>query len=1660
VASQQGATTTDTVDGSDDPGLSPAEQEQLLQALEAAVEGDFSVRLRIRRRGLAGEIGTAFNELVKRRVAVTDELDRVSRRVGRDGRLQERASIGRMPGGWAGQIEALNQLIDHLVQPINEISRVLTAVADGDLSQRLSLEAGDHRLRGEFLRIGRNVNGMLDQLSSFADEVTRVAREVGTEGKLGGQAKVKGASGTWKDLTDSVNSMAANLTDQVRNIAEVTTAVARGDLSRKITVDAKGEILELKTTVNTMVDQLSAFADEVTRMAGEVGTEGKLGGQARVKGVSGTWKDLTDNVNSMAANLTDQVRNIATVATAVAHGDLSQRITVDAKGEILELKTTLNRMVDQLSSFADEVTRVAREVGTEGKLGGQANVSGVSGTWKDLTDNVNSMAANLTTQVRAIAEVTTAVAHGDLTRKISVGAEGEILELKTTLNRMVDQLSSFADEVTRVAREVGTEGKLGGQADVTGVSGTWKALTDNVNSMATNLTDQVRNIADVTTAVAHGDLTRKITVDAKGEILELKTTINRMVDQLSAFADEVTRVAREVGTEGKLGGQANVTGVSGTWKDLTDNVNSMAANLTDQVRNIATVATAVAHGDLSQEITVGAAGEILELKTTLNRMVGQLSAFADEVTRVAREVGTEGQLGGQATVPGVSGTWKDLTDNVNQLAANLTTQVRAIAEVSTAVTRGDLSQRIEVDASGEVAELKDTINQMIVNLSETTEQNTAQDWLKTNIARISTMLQGQRDVATVATQIMSHVTPLVDAHSGAFFCPEREEGAPASETELRLVASYAYSSRRSVSNRFRLGEGLVGQAALERIPILVTEAPPEYVVQSGLGEAAPVNVLVVPILFEDELMGVLEFASLHPLTDTSRQLLDELVETLGIVLHTIAATMRTEELLEQSQGLTQELQAQSEELQAQQEELQQTNEELEEKAELLETQKRAIELTNAEIERARAEVEDRAEQLALSSRYKSEFLANMSHELRTPLNSMLILSRMLADEDGDLSDEQREFAETIHRAGNDLLDLINDILDLSKIEAGRMDVVPAAVSIDDVVTPIRQGLEHLAADKGLDFRITVDQAPKELYTDVRRLQQILKNLVSNAIKFTEEGEVHIEVTGAIGGDDVPTALRGTDVVAFRVHDTGIGISDDLRAAVFEAFQQGDGSRSRRHGGTGLGLSISRELSNLLGGTLELDSTVGEGTTFTLYLPVTFVPGADERPTADVTGPVERLAPIDVDATGAPHVATTTDRPSTAAPTPSVTEHGAVADDRDVLRPGDPCLVAMVPSEDAAERLVRLTREAGHRIVVALDRTAGFALAAGFRPSGIVLHSDSPSETLATLSYLKRRRETRHVPVCVVAAPDQEREAVRTGAAFTCPVDAGDDDLTAAVDRVMSLGLDTSRKVLVLEDDESSRRAISELLGRADGVEVVAVGSPAEAHEALGGGDVDLLVLDLQLPDRNGIELLEELRDVDELRTLPIVIHTGKDLTRKEETRLRRLAESIVVKTVGSPARLLDETLLHLHRAPTALPDEDQQLLEELYAADEALRDKRVLVVDDDDRNAFALTRALEAQGMQVDTAEHGGEAIERLRDAAPTYDVILMDIMMPEMDGHEATRRIRELPEHRDLPIITLTAKAMREDRAESLAAGASDFITKPVDVDQLLSLLRVWLYR
>ncbi|MEU5306173.1 HAMP domain-containing protein [Streptomyces noursei] len=1417
----------------------------IAQVTTAVANGDLSQKVTVDVAGEMLELKNTVNTMVDQLSAFGSEVTRVAREIGVEGELGGQAAVPGAAGTWKDLTDSVNTAFRNLTGQVRNIAQVTTAVANGDLSQKVTVDVS-----GEMLQLKNTVNTMVDQLSSFADQVTRMARDVGTEGRLGGQARVDGVSGTWKELTDSVNFMAGNLTSQVRQIAQVTTAVARGDLSQKIDVDARGEILELKNTINTMVDQLSAFAEQVTRVAREVGTEGRLGGQAQVPGVAGVWRDLTDSVNGMAGNLTAQVRNIAQVATAVARGDLSQKIDVDARGEILELKNTLNTMVDQLSSFAEEVTRVAREVGTEGILGGQAEVQGVSGTWKDLTQSVNFMANNLTSQVRNIAEVTTAVARGDLSKKITVDAKGEILELVTTVNTMVDQLSSFAEQVTRVAREVGTEGQLGGQARVPGVTGIWKDLSDNVNLMANNLTIQVRNISQVSAAVANGDLTKKVTVEARGEVAQLADTVNTMVTTLSSFADEVTRVAREVGTDGILGGQARVPGVAGTWKDLTESVNSMANNLTGQVRNIAMVTTAIAKGDLTKKIDIDARGEILALKTTINTMVDQLSSFAEQVTRVAREVGTEGQLGGQAQVRGVAGTWKDLTESVNEMAGNLTRQVRAIAAVAAAVTLGDHNVRIDVDAAGEILELQDNINTMISTLRETTLANEEQDWLKGNLARISGLMQGRRDLKDVATLIMSELSPAVSAQHGAFFLAARpdvqEIGTDGDgRYELRLMGSYGYSMGE-MPTTFRPGETLIGTAAEEGRTILVENVPSGYLkIASGLGEAPPANIIVLPVLFEDKVLGVIELASFQPFTQIQKDFLSQIAEMIATSVNTISVNTKTEVLLGQSQELTEQLRERSAELESRQKALELSNSELEEKAEQLRAQNRDIEVKNTEIEEARQVLEERAEQLAVSMRYKSEFLANMSHELRTPLNSLLILAKLLADNaEGNLSPKQVEFSETIHGAGSDLLQLINDILDLSKVEAGKMDVSPTRIALVQLVDYVEATFRPLTAEKGLDFSVRVSpELPATLHTDEQRLLQVLRNLLSNAVKFTDSGAVELVIRPA--GEDVPVAIReqllehgslrdpDAAMIAFSVTDTGIGIASSKMRVIFEAFKQADGTTSRKYGGTGLGLSISREIARLLGGEIHAQSEPNRGSTFTLYLPHN--PGG--------------LPPQ-----------------------------------------GYPQLVAGGLALDAEAREVE---DGGQE-------------------------SEEPQREPGGGSLNRRRR-----------------------------------------------------------------RAVS-------------------------GG-----------------------------------------------ARRFALPGQPVVGAVGAP-----------HPSPSTVQQSGHQVDESWLGNGQDLVDpgfeggfhgEKVLIVDDDIRNVFALTSVLEQHGLSVLYAENGREGIEVLEQHDDIV-LVLMDIMMPEMDGYATTAAIRRMPQFAGLPIIALTAKAMKGDREKSIDSGASDYVTKPVDTDHLLSVMEHWM--
>ncbi|MDT0462056.1 HAMP domain-containing protein [Streptomyces gibsoniae] len=1391
----------------------------------AVASGDLSQKVTVDVAGEMLELKNTVNGMVDQLSGFGAEVTRVAREIGVEGELGGQAQVTGAAGAWKDLTDSVNTAFRNLTGQVRNIAQVTTAVANGDLSQKVTVDVS-----GEMLQLKNTVNTMVDQLSAFADQVTRMARDVGTEGRLGGQAVVPGVSGTWKELTDSVNFMAGNLTSQVRQIAQVTTAVARGDLSQKIDVDARGEILELKNTINNLVDQLSAFAEQVTRVAREVGTEGRLGGQAQVPGVAGVWRDLTDSVNFMAGNLTTQVRNIAQVATAVARGDLSQKIDVDARGEILELKNTLNTMVDQLSNFAEQVTRVAREVGTEGILGGQAEVQGVSGTWKDLTQSVNFMANNLTIQVRNIAEVTTAVAKGDLSKKITVDAKGEILELVTTVNTMVDQLSSFAEQVTRVAREVGTEGILGGQAHVPGVTGIWKDLNDNVNLMANNLTTQVRNISQVAAAVANGDLTRTVTIEARGEVQQLADTFNTMVKTLSSFADQVTKVAREVGTDGILGGQAHVPGVAGTWKDLTESVNQMASNLTGQVRNIAMVTTAIAKGDLTKKIDIDARGEILELKTTINTMVDQLSSFAEEVTRVAREVGTEGQLGGQARVRDVDGTWRDLTESVNEMAGNLTRQVRAIARVATAVTRGDLNLKIDVDASGEIQELQDYINKMIANLRDTTIANKEQDWLKGNLARISALMQGRRDLEDVASLIMSELTPVVSAQHGAFFLAMQlvdgqDRGADADDQyELRMLGSYGYSMG-SMPTSFRPGEALIGTAAQEKRTILVENAPSGYLkISSGLGDAPPAQVIVLPVLFEGKVLGVIELASFTPFTQIQRDFLNQIAEMIATSVNTISVNTKTEVLLRQSQELTEQLRLRSEELEQRQKALQASNAELEDKAELLAQQNRDIEVKNTEIEEARQVLEERAEQLAVSMRYKSEFLANMSHELRTPLNSLLILAKLLADNaEGNLSPKQVEFAETIHGAGSDLLQLINDILDLSKVEAGKMDVSPTRIALVQLVDYVEATFRPLTAEKGLDFSVRVSpELPATLHTDEQRLLQVLRNLLSNAVKFTDTGAVELVIRPA--GGDVPMVIReqlleagslrdpDAELIAFSVADTGIGIAASKMRVIFEAFKQADGTTSRKYGGTGLGLSISREIARLLGGEIHAQSEPGRGSTFTLYLP---------------------LHPSELPPQGYSQLA---------------------------------------PAMEADELLAS--------------------------------EAELSAPDIETPAEVKSYQETQNGPAALF---------------------------------------------------RRRRRAVS-----------------AGVQRGAGGGQEQWAG---EPRPRQGVRFDSE----------------------------------------------------------------------------------KVLIVDDDIRNVFALTSVLEQHGLSVLYAENGREGIEVL-EQHDDVAVVLMDIMMPEMDGYATTTAIRRMPQFAGLPIIALTAKAMKGDREKAIESGASDYVTKPVDPDHLLSVMEQWM--
>lgn len=1161
-------------------------------------------------------------------------------------------------------------------------------------------------------------------------------------------------------------------------------------------------------------------------------------------------KDNTDNLDS---------KQLLKTLAAVKKGNFSVRMPTDQTGIAGKIADTLNDIIELNERMAAELDRIGTVVGKEGKITQRAEFGTAGGSWTACVDSVNTLITDLVQPTAETARVIRAVANGDLSQKIALEIEGrplkgEFLQTAQIVNTMVDQLSSFASEVTRVACKVGTEGKLGVQAEIRGVAGTWKDLTGAVNLMAGNLTGQVRNIASVATAIANGDLSKKITVDVKGEILELKNTINTMVDQLSSFASEVTRVAHEVGTEGKLGGQAQVRGVDGTWKDLTGAVNSMAGNLTAQVRGIARVVTAVANGDLKRKLMLEAKGEIETLADTINEMIDTLATFADQVTTVAREVGIEGKLGGQAKVPGAAGTWRDLTDNVNELAANLTTQVRAIAEVATAVTKGDLTRLIAVEAQGEVAILKDNINQMIANLRETTQKNTEQDWLKTNLAKFTRMLQGQRDLESVSKLILSELAPLVSAQHGVFYLMESGGNH---EPLLKLLSTYAYRERKHLANQFRLGEGLVGQSALEKERILLTEVPDNYIkISSGLGEATPLNVVVLPMLFEGQVTAVIELASFRRFSEIHLSFFDQLTESIAIVLNTITASRSTEELLKQSQSLALELQTQqnslretnqkleqqaqslraSEELlKNQQEELQKTNAELEEQAELLALQNKEVERKNREIEKAWRSVEEKAEQLALSSKYKSEFLANMSHELRTPLNSLLILTKLLSDNaEGNLTQKQVEYARTTHSAGSDLLGLINDILDLAKIESGTMSVKIDSLLFTNLRDYIERTFRQVAQDKGLQFRVEFDEKLQmTIYTDPKRLQQVLNNLLSNAFKFTEQGEVRLRVEPALSGwsPDQETLNRADTVIAFSVSDTGIGIAPDKQKIIFETFQQVDGTTSRKYNGTGLGLSISREIAQLLGGEIQLVSRLGEGSTFTLYLPQTYQEG---RGGDGESGRTEEPHPLSL---SPPHSHSPLSTPLT--------------DDRGEIQPGDRVVLIIEDDIKFASILLDMARQQGFKGLVALRSDTGLEMAREFKPNAIMLDIQLPEmDGWTVLDRLKHDPNTRHIPVHVISVEEGRQRGLQLGAIAYLQKPVTREALVEALTGLKGFVERQVKNLLIVEDDDVQRRGIVDLIGNSD-VQTTAVSTGAAALAALKAGHFDCVVLDLELPDMTG-----------------------------------------------------------------------------------------------------------------------------------------------------------------------------------------------------------------
>ncbi len=1253
------------------------------------------------------------------------------------------------------------------------------------------------------------------------------------------------------------------------------------------------------------------------------------------------------------------------------------------------------------------------------------------------------------------------------------GIDGEIAEV---FNDVVEMNETMTEEFARIHEQVGKEGQINQRARMPAASGSWADCMDSVNTLIRDLVRPTFEVARVMEAVAKGNLSQSMLLEIdgrplRGEFFRIGTIVNTMVDQLNAFASEVSRVAREVGTEGKLGGQAQVPGVAGTWKDLTDNVNAMAANLTGQVRSIANIVTVVAHGDLNHKLVFEAKGEIAALADTINGMIDTLATFADQVTNVAREVGVDGKLGGQAKVPGAAGLWRGLTDNVNQLAANLTTQVRAIAEVATAVTQGDLTRSIMVDAQGEVAALKDNINEMIRNLAATTSKNTEQDWLKTNLANFNRTLQGHRDLVAVSKLILTELAPLVNAQQGVVYTQIVEDAEP----RLELLTTYACRPGKNLPRTLRYHENLIGQCAFQKKRILLTDVPTDYIpVRSGLGAAAPLSVIIMPVLFEGEVKAVIELASFKQFSEAHVTFLEQLTESIGIVFNTIEATMRTEHLLTQSQSLTAELQSQQKELKNtndrleqqagslqqseallknQQEELQRTNLQLQQNAKQLSEQMKFVEYKNKEVELAKAALEEKAEQLALSSRYKSEFLANMSHELRTPLNSLLILAQLLAENTAsNLTAKQIEYAQTIYTAGNDLLALINDVLDLAKVESGTVTLNIGTERFPELQDYVDRAFRQVAHDKGLEFKISMAQnLPPAIRTDAKRLRQILKNLLSNAFKFTARGTVSLEVAMVTSGWTLGRRQldEAGNVVAFAVGDTGIGIPLEKQQIIFEAFQQADGTTSRQFGGTGLGLSISSELSRLLGGDIRVESSPGKGSRFTLYVPLVQVP--DGNGMLAKPARMEHTLPAFTENEG-------TRKHQAAERTPG--GPAVPHDDLGNILPGDRVAVVVGNDMKVTANLLDRLHEEGIKGLIALNAHTALAFAKKFTPDVMTLDIKLPDmDGWDVLNLLRHDPETRHIPASVISIDDLNHQCMWLGALGFVQKPSRQEALSEALSKLRDVMERDPGTLLVAAGNKTHRESIVKAIAK-DHLQVTAVNSGKEALElVLKGAGIDCMVIGQGLPDMAPIDLVRRLVQTQRADQVSIIICTAEDPSGAGRGGIDEVAELLVLKRAAVPEAVLKETAQFLGHAIKDLPPRQRPSLSHLGTGIAEISGRKVLVVDDDIRNIFALTSALEQQGMIVMNAENGVDGIETLKKN-PDIDIILMDLMMPELDGYDTIRVMRGLERFRGVPIIGVTAKAMKGDREKCIDAGASDYVPKPVNMERLLSLIRVWLVK